>query len=372
MKSKGKRIIPFFGSIIFAVVLFFACSEMNQKSKTVQTASDSNGKGDTLITMANVFFKTVPEVVVNPDNKITAQKVALGKMLFFDTRLSKSNTISCNSCHNIATFGVDNNSRSMGHGWKLGGRNAPTVLNAALHVAQFWDGRAKDVEEQAKGPIMNPVEMAMTNSELAIDRISTIDDYVKQFREVFPNEDNPVTVDNIATAIGAFERTLTTPSRFDEYLKGKANILTDKEKRGLTLFIKSGCTSCHNGTAIGGGMFQKFGLVESPYWKFTNAMVHDEGRFDVTKASEDRYVFKVPSLRNIIHTYPYFHDGSVWNIQDAVKIMGKAQLGITLDKNGTDDIVAFLGSLTGVIPSDALKLPILPPSGPDTPRPDDL
>ncbi len=371
MKASKKKFIPLY-LLTALLIVFYSCSGTDEKTGGDQTVAGITQIQDSLIIRANQYFKTVPKVVPNPDNEITAPKVALGKMLFFDTRLSKSNTISCNSCHNLATFGVDNNPKSMGHGWKLGGRNAPTVLNAALHMSQFWDGRAKDVEEQAKGPIMNPVEMAMTSPGLAIDRISTIPDYVATFKVVFPNEENPVTYNNIANAIGAFERTLTTPSRFDKFLNGDASALSENEKRGLVTFINSGCTSCHNGVAIGGAMYQKFGLVQSPYWKFTNATYHDEGRFDVTKSNEDKFVFKVPSLRNITHTYPYFHDGSIWKIRDAVEIMGKAQLGKTLSINEVDDIVAFLNSLTGEIPEDALKLPILPPSGPDTPKPNDF
>ncbi len=371
MMSLNKNLFPLY-LITVLFLIFYSCSGQGDKPGENQATADRLQPQDSLVVVANQYFKTVPKMVPNPDNEITARKVALGKMLFFDTRLSKSNTISCNSCHNLATFGVDNNPKSMGHGWKLGGRNAPTVLNAALHISQFWDGRAQDVEEQAKGPIMNPVEMAMTSPGLAIDRISTIPEYVSVFKEVFPNDRNPVTYDNIANAIGAFERTLITPSRFDRFMVGDVASLNKSEKRGLALFVNSGCTSCHNGVAIGGGMYQKFGLVQSPYWKYTKATFHDEGRFDVTKANEDKFVFKVPSLRNSTHTYPYFHDGSIWKIRDAVEIMGKTQLGKTLSIDDVDDIVAFLNSLTGEIPEEALKLPILPPSGPDTPKPNDF
>lgn len=326
---------------------------------------------DSLLASAKTHFAVIPSEVPNPNNEITPEKVALGKALFFDTRLSKSNTISCNSCHNIATYGVDNNPRSMGHGWKLGGRNAPTVLNSALQIAQFWDGRAKDVEEQAKGPIMNPVEMAMGSQTLAIERISTIKSYVDQFKEIYPNQKNPVTYDNIANVIGVFERTLTTPSRFDQYLEGDATALTASEKKGLNEFINVGCTACHNGANIGGGMYQKFGLVNGPYWTYTNSVVHDLGRYDVTNKEEDKSVFKVPTLRNIIHTYPYFHDGSIWDLKQAVHIMGQTQLGKNLTDTQINEIVDFLNSLTGEVPQNALKLPLLPPSGPDTPKPDD-
>lgn len=317
-----------------------------------------------LLTQAKKYFKPLPKEIPAPSsNPTTPQKVQLGKKLYYDPRLSLSGVISCNTCHNLATYGSDNVETSLGHKFATGGRNAPKVLNAGFHIAQFWDGRAKDLEEQAKGPVLNPLEMAMPNPEIVINRLKTIPEYVEEFKVVFEEDPNPVSYDNVAKAIAAFERILVTPSRVDKFLNGDTSALTKKEKEGLQLFISKGCFSCHNGVAIGGGMYQKFGVVKPyPYQK-------DLGRYEVTKKEEDKYVFKVPSLRNVTRTYPYFHDGKVWDIKEAVKIMGETQLGVTLTEEEIDKIVAFLDSLTGEIPKDALQLPVLPPSRPDTPKP---
>ena len=237
------------------------------------------------------------------------------------------------------------------------------MLNAGFHISQFWDGRAKDLEEQAKGPVLNPLEMGMPNPEIVIIRLNTIPQYVEEFEEVFKEDPNPVNYDNFAKAVAAFERTLVTPSRFDKFLNGDTDELTIKEKEGLQLFISKGCVTCHNGVAIGGVMYQKFGVVKSYTYQ------KDLGRYEITKKEEDKYVFKVPSLRNVTRTYPYFHDGKVWDIREATKTMGEVQLGILLKEEEIDKIVAFLDSLTGEIPHDALQLPVLPPSTPDTPKP---
>jgi len=370
-----KRNTVLFASVLGVLLLTFtiySCTQKkgNQAESVQKTAMIESSSGDEqLLTDARKVFSTLPDTIQNPNNKVTPQKVALGKMLYYDTRLSKSNTISCNSCHNMASYGVDNNFNSLGHGWKLGGRNSPTVLNSALDIAEFWDGRAKDVEDQAKGPILNPVEMGMPGQSVAIERISTIPEYIELFKKSFPEGDNKVTYDNIANAIGAFERTLTTPSRFDKFLNGDTNALTAQEKTGLKMFMDVGCSKCHTGAAIGGQMYQKFGLVNGPYWKYTNSDHQDEGRYKITNQQSDKYVFKVPILRNIAHTYPYFHDGSVWDLSKAVDIMGETQLGRKLTESETNDIIAFLKSLTGTIPEDALKLPILPPSTSQTPKP---
>lgn len=303
----------------------------------------------------SAYFKPLPRVAESSANPLNPAKIELGRMLYFDPRLSKSGALSCNSCHNLATGGVDNLPASIGHRWQLGQRNSPTVLNAALHFAQFWDGRAKDVEEQAKGPILNPKEMAATE-ELIIERIKSIPEYVKLFKQAFPKEKEPITYENLAKAIAAFERTLLTPSRFDDFLRGNKKALKDGEKKGLELFVNKGCVSCHNGVAVGGGMFQRFDYGT------------DEGRFEVTKDENDRKLFKVASLRNVELTYPYFHDGSVWKLEDAVKIMGKKQLGIELSDEEIKYIVAFLRSLTGK--KIKIELPALPPSTEKTPPPD--
>lgn len=365
------------GAVFIALTFFtLSCSQQSSKTEGARESSPArlSGSDQQLATQAKATLQVLPESAPNPDNPLTPSKVKLGKQLYYDTRLSRSNTISCNSCHNLATYGVDNNTTSMGHGWRLGPRNAPTVLNAALHTTQFWDGRARDVEEQAQGPIMNPIEMGGPDSQghkLAVQRISSIDEYVQEFKQAFPPDSNEVTLTNIADAIGAFERTLLTPSPFDQFLQGHGEALTPQQKKGLKTFLDVGCNSCHNGPAIGGGMYQKFGLVKGPYWQYTGSDHQDAGRYDVTGNESDKYFFKVPSLRNIVHTYPYFHDGSVWDLTEAVKIMGETQLGKDLGEEQVDDIVAFLHGLTGKVPTDARTLPLLPPSNPNTPKPQD-
>lgn len=322
-----------------------------------------------LVKQANQLFGVLPETASSPDHVLNDEKIKLGKLLYTDPRLSKSSWISCNSCHNLATYGVDNLPTSLGHKWNTGDRNAPTSFNSAIHFAQFWDGRAADVEAQAKGPVLNPIEMATTHEGFAVDRIASISDYVNLFNAAFPGEPNPVTYNNIANAIGAFERTLLTPSRFDAFMKGDGEALNAQEKKGLQTFINTGCITCHMGPALGGKMYQKFG-VKKDYWLLTKSKKHDEGRFAETKKPEDKYFFKVPSLRNIDRTYPYFHDGSVWSLEDAVKIMGELQL----DKKYTDeevvDLVAFLQTLTGDIPASAKELVVLPASSNKTSKPD--
>jgi cytochrome c peroxidase len=321
-----------------------------------------------LIKKASGMFGILPKSIDNPENPLNDAKVELGKMLYHDPRLSKSGFISCNSCHNLASFGVDNLPTSIGHKWQLGGRNAPTVLNAAFHTAQFWDGRAKDVEEQAKGPILNPGEMAHSTEDFTVDVIKSIEAYRTLFASAFPGQEQPLTYANIANAIGAFERTLITTSRFDNYLAGDINALNEQEKKGLQTFMNAGCNACHMTATFGGNMYQKFGVTKN-YWEATGSKTKDEGRYQVTKNESDKYFFKVPSLRNVTRTYPYFHDGSVWDLKEAVSIMGELQLGKKLNDEEVNDIVVFLETLTGELPAHAKILPTLPPSAVATARP---
>jgi cytochrome c peroxidase len=306
---------------------------------------------------AKQYFKPLSAVTV-PAAEMP--KYELGRQLYHEPRLSASGAISCNSCHNLATFGVDNLPTSFGHNFQKGGRNSPTVLNAGLHTAQFWDGRAKDLAEQAKGPILNPVEMAMPNAAAVETRLKSIPGYVAAFKKAFPKAREAVTYDNMAVAIASFEKTLVTPARFDRFLQGDQKALNLAEQRGLRTFMDKGCVACHSGAAVGGGSFMKFGSVK-PY-----ANQKDLGRFDVTKKEADKFVFKVPSLRNITRTYPYFHDGAVSDLNEAIRIMGETQLGLTLSKAEIADIAAFLGSLEGTLPKAAQQLPVLPASGPRT------
>jgi cytochrome c peroxidase len=286
------------------------------------------------------FFEPLPESII--DEKENAALIKLGKMLYLDPRLSVNDKISCNSCHSLSNYGVDNEPTSPGHEGKRGGRNSPTTMNAALHIAQFWDGRASDVEEQALGPILNPVEMGMPNKGDVVKKIKEVDEYKELFAEAFSEEKHPFHYNNIGVAIGAFERTLLTPSRFDDFLKGDEDALNKSEKRGLKKFINMGCATCHNGVVIGGNSYKKIGLVE-PY------ETSDMGRYEVTKIESDKKVFKVPSLRNITKTAPYFHDGSVETLDEAIQLMAKHQLGKDVGDGFVKDVKAFLGSLTGEV-----------------------
>jgi len=319
-----------------------------------------------LIEDAASIFQPIPHMIpeVN-DNAVTKEKIELGRMLFFDPRLSSSQLLSCNTCHNLAMGGDDNLETSIGHGWQAGPRNSPTVYNAVLNVAQFWDGRAEDLKEQAKGPIQAGVEMN-NRPEMVVATLSSIPEYVDHFGRAFPNEDDPVTFDNVARAIEAFEATLITPaSPFDQYLEGNANALNDQEKRGLQTFIDTGCIACHAGVNIGGQSYHPFGVVEQPGADILPP--DDKGRFAVTDTATDEYVFRAPTLRNVALTEPYFHSGRVWDLRQAVAVMGVAQLGAELDAQQVDDIVAFLKATTGEMPD--IVVPQLPPSTADTPRP---
>jgi cytochrome c peroxidase len=285
----------------------------------------------------------------------------LGKQLFFDPRLSRSGAISCNSCHNLSSGGTDNLAASIGDHWQKGGINSPTVLNASLNIAQFWDGRARDLSEQAGGPIANPAEMASSHVAAA-DTLQTIPGYVAEFGKAFGSD--TITIDQVTKALAAFEQTLVTPNaRFDQWLKGDDKAINAQELRGYELFKNSGCVACHNSVNAGGNSFQKMGVV-APY-KTTNTA---QGRIDVTKQDQDRFTFKVPTLRNVELTYPYFHDGAAKTLTNAVDVMGRLQLGKTFTAQENADIVAFLKTLTGDQPNFAL--PHLPPSSDTTPLPD--
>jgi cytochrome c peroxidase len=286
--------------------------------------------------------------------------VELGGKLYFDTRLSKSGFISCNSCHNLSMGGTDNLKTSIGDRWQQGPINAPTVLNSSMNVAQFWDGRAKDLQAQAGGPIANPGEMASSHA-LAIEVLQSIPGYVAEFKTVFGSD--KIDIEGVTKAIAAFEETLVTPnSRFDKWLKGDEKVLTKVELEGYELFKDSGCVACHNGPAVGGNSFQKMGVVE-PY----AASIPAEGRVAVTGRDADRFSFKVPTLRNVELTYPYFHDGEAATLTQAVDTMARIQLGRSFTADENAKIVAFLKTLTGEQPG--FKLPILPPSSDKTPRP---
>jgi len=290
--------------------------------------------------------------------------IDLGRMLYYEARISKNHDLSCNSCHMLDKYGVDNEPTSPGHKGVRGGRNSPTSYLAATHIAQFWDGREPDVEAQAKGPVLNPVEMAMAGPEQVEKVLRSMPGYQEAFKAAFPGQDKPINYDNFAIAVGAFERGLVTKNApFDKYLSGELDALNDQQKKGLDLFVSTGCTTCHMGPMLGGAMYQKLGLVH-PY------ETEDVGRKEVTGNDADAMMFKVPSLRNIDKTGPYFHDGKVATLDEAVKLMGWHQLGKKLTPPEVSAISAFLASTTGELPMDYIAKPELPKSGPKTPKPD--
>jgi cytochrome c peroxidase len=338
-------------------IIIWGCSQSPQKGTDKASADAAKFAG--LLDRAKSTFNPLPVTADNPDNPITPEKVLLGQTLYFENRMSKEGNISCNSCHNLDTYGVDNQPTSPGDGGIRGDRNSPTVLNAAFHFTQFWDGRAKDVEEQAGGPILNPIEMSMPDQEFVIKRLGEIKGYQELFAKAFPGEKQPINYGNIQKSIAVFERELITPSRFDEYLSGNDNALTDQEKQGLQTFMDVGCTACHAGTVLGGTMYQKFGLAGN-YWDFTKSRKVDNGRFLVTKNEADKFLFKVPSLRNIEKTHPFFHDGSIADLNEAVKIIAKLQLNKDLTDQEVQDIVTFLKTLTGTVPAELAKAPEMP------------
>jgi cytochrome c peroxidase len=349
------------GAAVAVALGLVAC----QQAPPVEEAEEFGG---IRLTSASLeMFEPIPKAHPTLDgNPITPDKVELGKMLYMDPRLSQSWLISCNTCHNLGLGGVDLLETSVGHGWQQGPRNAPTVFNAVYNVAQFWDGRAEDLKEQAKGPVQAAVEMAST-PERVIRTLKSIPEYVERFERSFPDDADPVSFENMARAIEAFEATLVTPdSRFDEYLRGDEDALTVGEKEGLSVFVQKGCAGCHNGVNVGGGAYYPFGLVQQPGADILPPA--DKGRYTVTRSAQDEYVFKAPTLRNVSLTPPYFHSGAVWGLGEAVSVMGTAQLGAALTQQEKALVVAFLATLTGVQPS--VEYPVLPPQTAETPLPD--
>jgi cytochrome c peroxidase len=337
------------GIVVCLAGLFPGCARSGSGSGTIDPATLK-------------AFAPLPEVAQGKE-PLTEEKVTLGRMLYYDARLSKSQKISCNSCHALTQYGVDNEPTSDGYKGQKGTRNSPTVYNAAFHFVQFWDGRAPNVEEQAKGPVLNPVEMAMKSAKQVIAVLKSMPEYVDAFKKAFPNDKDPVTYDNMGKAIGAFERKLITPARWDKFLKGDQAALTTDEKAGFNTFVASGCQACHAGALLGGSMFQKIGAVKP--WPETS----DPGRSKVTGNDADKLMFKVPSLRNVEKTGPYFHNGQTATLQEAISMMADHQLGKTLSDADIQSIATWMKSLTGVIPADYIKPPELPKSTSRTPKP---
>lgn len=323
--------------ISFLVFVLVSCG--GKKGGEVKKLTEAEEQE--LLTKASSIFGVLPNKMPGSEND-TPELIELGKKLYFETKLSVNNTMSCNTCHDINNLaGVDNKPTSPGAlPGKIGTRNTPTVFNAGFQFAQFWDGRSPDLKDQAKGPILNPVEMAMPNEKEVEKVISSIPEYQEMFKKAYPNDKKPITFDNIANAIAAFERTLVSKSRFDEWITGNKTALTDEEKVGLKHFIEVGCITCHTGPLFGGNIYQKMGLVK-PYYN-----TKDLGRYEVTKQESDKFMFKVAMLRNVELTFPYFHDGSVNKLEDAVKIMADINLGKQLTDEQLRTIVAFLKSLT--------------------------
>jgi len=310
------------------------------------------------------MFAPLPKEAPPPAGSLVDARISLGRMLYYEPRLSTDQKISCNSCHELEKYGVDGQATSDGHNGQFGTRNSPTVYNAAGHVAQFWDGRAADVEEQAKGPILNPIEMAMPSEKVLVAVLKSMPEYVQAFRAAFPTDTDPVTFENTAKAIGTFERRLITPSRWDKFLEGDQAALSPAEKRGFNTFITAGCQTCHSGAFLGASRYEKLG-TSKPYPDES-----DLGRYQVTKNQDDKMVFKVPSLRNIEKTGPYFHNGKVGTLEEAVRRMGEYQVGEELSATQIQSIVTWFRSLTGEIPSEYVKPPKLPESTPNTPQPE--
>jgi cytochrome c peroxidase len=309
------------------------------------------------------MFQPLPEVATNPDNPLTKAKIDLGRKLYYDTRFSADRTVSCNTCHALDSFGDDGAPVSTGIKGQKGTRSAPTVYNAALHIAQFWDGREPDVERQAMGPPLNPIEMGMHDSSHIVTILKSIPGYVELFGKAFPDDQGPVSYENFGKAIGAFERRLLTPAPWDAYLKGDDDALSEVQKEGLQLYFTKGCITCHQGAGVGGHMYQKLGLVK-PWPGLT-----DKGRGEVKGFEALKGFFKVPSLRNVTETAPYLHDGSVKTLEDMIRKMAEYQQGQILTDEETGKIIEFLKSLKGEIPHDYIKEPALPADGPDTPKP---
>lgn len=326
------------------------------------TVSALAGNDAQLLKDAQRLFKPLPKDAATAEFPITPARVDLGRKLFFEPRVSIDGTVSCSRCHLAALYATDGLPKSKGAFDKVNERRAPTVFNAALQFKAHWRGDRENVEDQASRAPLGPASFGNPDAATAMSKLKAISGYTELFRKAFPGDQDPVTITNWGKAIGAYERTLITPSRFDRYLAGDTQALTEPERQGLRTFIDTGCGTCHNGAVLGGTAFRKFGITED-YWKQTGSQPIDKGRFDVTNNSADMYVFKVPGLRNVSMVQLYFHDGSVKTLPEAVRIMAKVQLGKTLSAQDTDAIVTFLATLTGKMPESFIEAPVLPRGG---------
>jgi cytochrome c peroxidase len=329
----------------------------------VRSAEDEQA----LLDRARQLFKALPSDAGSPQRPITPERVALGKALFFEPRVSTDGKVSCGNCHQPMFYGTDALAVSVGNQGKILPRNAPTVFNTALQFVQHYGGNRVDVEEQAVKALVSPLAYGNKDFAAAEARLRALPGYRAMFEKAFPGEAEPVTAENWGKAIGAYERVLLTPAPFDRYLSGNLAALSAQAKQGLDKFIQTGCAGCHSGVTVGGQMYQKFGVTQD-YWTLTGSTEkeifkgRDKGRFQDTKQDADAFIFKVQQLRNVAVTPPYFHDGSVEKLDDAVRIMAKLQLGRDLADNDVADIVAFLESLTGEVPAQFAGVPNLPPA----------
>jgi len=329
---------------------------------SVVAADDAD---QSLLERARAMFKPLPENAGTPERPLTPERVALGRALFFETRVSTDGKQSCANCHQPSFYGTDALPRSVGNQGKVLPRNVPTIFNTALQFAQHYGGNRADVEEQAVKALVSPLAYGNADYAAAEARLRALPGYRAMFEKAFPGQSEPVTAENWGKAIGAYERVLLTPAPFDRYLKGDADALSGQAKHGLEKFMSFGCAGCHSGVTVGGQMYQKFGATQD-YWVLTGSKEielfkgRDKGRFQDTKNEADAFIFKVQQLRNVAVTPPYFHDGSVAELSDAVRIMGKLQLGRDLSTSDVSDIIAFLQSLTGEVPLQFSEVPNLP------------
>jgi len=362
------RTLALWGRLVAAAALG-GCTNAQDGGTDALTSEDLGGLDpETIRAEAVDEFGVLSDVQTSAKRPMSDAKITLGRQLFYEKRLSKNQDLSCNSCHDLAAYGVDRRSgsgkTSLGHRGQIGTRNTPSVYNAARQIAQFWDGRAVDVEEQAKGPIINPVEMAMPNAAAVVSVVKSIPGYLPLFRAAFPGVGDPITHDNVGIALGAFERKLSTRDRFDRYMSGDKDALSPDEVRGLFVFMNSGCPACHTGPGLGGELYRKLGELKV----YPSS---DPGRFAVTKKEMDRNVFKVPSLRNIDKTGPYFHDGSQATLLDAIRTMSEYQTANgKLSEDDVQSVATFLRALTGELPSEYIKEPATLPGSATTPKPD--
>lgn len=347
-----------------AILASSACSRESAEHHSRKKLDISAPAGVEIDSAKLAMYAPLPDVADSKDNPVTDEKAFLGRMLFYDQRLSKAQDLSCNSCHKLDEFGADARDFSLGHKGKKLSRNSPTVYGAALEFAQFWDGRAATLEDAIKGILLDPDVMAEPNERRITDTIGSMPEYAAAFKLAFPDVENPITLDDTAKALGAFVRRLQTPSKWDRFLKGDKAALDDSEKKGFLKFVEVGCPTCHVGPLVGGTMYQVLGK-EKPW-----PNQKDKGRSSVTKSPSDDMTFKVPQLRNIERTAPYFHDASSNSLDGAVKTMAEYQLKKEISAEDAGSIVIWLKTLTGTVPSEFIRKPNLPTSTAKTPKPD--